>query len=91
MSLWLKLRVQALWKIRGAAVGLRLVQLASVHMFCFFSVCMLLFCEYLLIFFMLQTSHELSHTLGILTDGLKNSWQNSKDMEWLCLYFVFLF
>ncbi|KIM43842.1 hypothetical protein M413DRAFT_26133 [Hebeloma cylindrosporum] len=46
----------ALWKIGGAAVGLRLVQLAS-------------------------TSHELSRTLGILTDGLKNSWQNSEDME----------
>ncbi|KDR79337.1 hypothetical protein GALMADRAFT_223566 [Galerina marginata CBS 339.88] len=46
----------ALWKIGGAAVGLRLVQLAS-------------------------TPHELSRTLGILTDGLKNSWQNSEDME----------
>ncbi|KAH9476097.1 Beige protein-like protein 1 [Psilocybe cubensis] len=46
----------ALWKIGGAAVGLRLVQLAS-------------------------TSHELSRTLSILTDGLKNSWQNSEDME----------
>ncbi|KAF8184760.1 hypothetical protein BJ912DRAFT_973913 [Pholiota molesta] len=47
---------EALWKIGGAAVGLRLVQLAS-------------------------TSHELSRTIGILTDGLKNSWQNSEDME----------
>ncbi|KAF4609487.1 hypothetical protein D9613_012349 [Agrocybe pediades] len=46
----------ALWKIGGAAVGLRLVQLA-------------------------ETPHELSRTLGILTDGLKNSWQNSEDME----------
>ncbi|KAF8154493.1 hypothetical protein B0H34DRAFT_660452 [Crassisporium funariophilum] len=46
----------ALWKIGGAAVGLRLVQLAS-------------------------TPHEISRALGILTDGLKNSWQNSEDME----------
>jgi len=79
----------ALWKIGGAAVGLRLVQLAFV---CFvFSICTLLFCEYLLIFFVPQTSHELSCTLGILTDGLKNSWQNSEDMERLRLYFAFLF
>ena len=28
-----------------------------------------------------QTPHELSRTLGILTDGLRNSWQNSEDME----------
>ncbi|PPQ75051.1 hypothetical protein CVT24_010464 [Panaeolus cyanescens] len=28
-----------------------------------------------------STAHELSRTLGILTDGLKNSWQNSEDME----------
>ncbi|KAF9479125.1 beach-domain-containing protein [Pholiota conissans] len=47
---------EALWKIGGAAVGLRLIQLAS-------------------------TPHELSRTIGILTDGLKNSWQNSEDME----------
>ncbi|KAF8885379.1 hypothetical protein CPB84DRAFT_1837906 [Gymnopilus junonius] len=53
----------ALWKIGGAAVGLRLVQLAS-------------------------TQHELSRTLGILTDGLKNSWQNSEDMERLRGYEV---
>ncbi|TFK36229.1 hypothetical protein BDQ12DRAFT_737089 [Crucibulum laeve] len=46
----------ALWKIGGAAVALRLVQLAN-------------------------TPHELSRTLGILTDGLKNNWQNSDDME----------
>ncbi|TFK23845.1 beach-domain-containing protein [Coprinopsis marcescibilis] len=46
----------ALWKIGGAAVALRLVQLA-------------------------QTQHELSRSLGILVDGLKNSWQNSEDME----------
>ncbi|KAF8635320.1 hypothetical protein AX17_003946 [Amanita inopinata Kibby_2008] len=25
--------------------------------------------------------HELSRTLGVLLDGLKNSWQNSEDME----------
>ncbi|KAH9004729.1 hypothetical protein EDB86DRAFT_3099248 [Lactarius hatsudake] len=28
-----------------------------------------------------HTPHEFSRTLGILTDGLKNSWQNSEDME----------
>ncbi|KAH9006451.1 beach-domain-containing protein [Lactarius hatsudake] len=28
-----------------------------------------------------RTPHELSRTLGILTDGLRNSWQNSEDME----------
>ncbi|VDB88447.1 unnamed protein product [Peniophora sp. CBMAI 1063] len=27
------------------------------------------------------TPHELSRTLGILTDGLRSSWQNSEDME----------
>lgn len=46
----------AVWKIGGAAVPLRLVQLAG-------------------------SAHELSRTLGILTDGLRNSWQNSEDME----------
>ncbi|KAF7969330.1 hypothetical protein HWV62_27717 [Athelia sp. TMB] len=28
-----------------------------------------------------HTSHELSRTLAILTDGLRNNWQNSEDME----------
>ncbi|OBZ78370.1 Beige 1 [Grifola frondosa] len=46
----------AMWKIGGAAVPLRLVQLAN-------------------------NPHELSRALGILTDGLRNSWQNSEDME----------
>ncbi|GLB40924.1 putative WD40 repeats [Lyophyllum shimeji] len=46
----------ALWKIGGAAVALRLVQVAN-------------------------TQHGLSRTLGVLTDGLRNSWQNSEDME----------
>ncbi|KAF9466003.1 hypothetical protein BDZ94DRAFT_1252774 [Collybia nuda] len=46
----------ALWKIGGAALALRLVQLAN-------------------------TPHEISRALGVLTDGLKNSWQNSEDME----------
>lgn len=31
----------------------------------------------------LQNPHELSRALGILTDGLRNSWQNSEDMEQL--------
>jgi hypothetical protein len=30
-----------------------------------------------------QNPHELSRALGILTDGLRNSWQNSEDMEHL--------
>ncbi|KAH8809671.1 beach-domain-containing protein [Flagelloscypha sp. PMI_526] len=47
---------QALWKVGGAAVALRLVQAAS-------------------------SAHELSRSLGVLTDGLRNSWQNSDDME----------
>lgn len=29
----------------------------------------------------LQNSHELSRALGILSDGLRNNWQNSEDME----------
>jgi len=62
----------ALWKIGGAAVALRLVQVANV------SFCLSVF------FFSLkriQTPHEVSRALGVLTDGLKNSWQNSEDME----------
>ncbi|KZT02850.1 beach-domain-containing protein [Laetiporus sulphureus 93-53] len=47
-----------MWKIGGAAVALRLVQLAT-------------------------STHELSRALGILTDGIRNSWQNSEDMEQL--------
>ncbi|EKM77777.1 hypothetical protein AGABI1DRAFT_121854 [Agaricus bisporus var. burnettii JB137-S8] len=46
----------ALWTIGGAAVVLRLVQLA-------------------------MSPHELSRALSILVDGLRNSWQNSEDME----------
>ncbi|TBU31477.1 beach-domain-containing protein [Dichomitus squalens] len=46
----------AMWEIGGAAVALRLVQLA-------------------------QNQHEVSRALGVLTDGLRNSWQNSEDME----------
>ncbi|KAA1472737.1 beach-domain-containing protein [Dentipellis sp. KUC8613] len=46
----------AVWELGGAAVPMRLVQLAN-------------------------TPHELSRTLGILTDSLRNSWQNSEDME----------
>lgn len=48
----------AMWEIGGAAVALRLVQLA-------------------------QNQHEVSRALGVLTDGLRNSWQNSEDMEQL--------
>ena len=33
-----------------------------------------------------QNPHELSRALGILTDGLRNSWQNSEDMEHLREY-----
>ncbi|KAI0360774.1 beach-domain-containing protein [Trametes cingulata] len=46
----------AMWEIGGAAVSLRLVQLAN-------------------------NPHEVSRALGVLTDGLRNSWQNSEDME----------
>ncbi|KIK63270.1 hypothetical protein GYMLUDRAFT_196894 [Collybiopsis luxurians FD-317 M1] len=46
----------ALWRIGGAAVALRLVQVA-------------------------QTPHEISRALGVVTDGVKNSWQNSEDIE----------
>ena len=28
-----------------------------------------------------QNPHEVSRALGVLTDGLRNSWQNSEDME----------
>ncbi|KAJ3833898.1 hypothetical protein F5878DRAFT_545746 [Lentinula raphanica] len=28
-----------------------------------------------------KTSHELSRALGVFTDGIKNSWQNSEDVE----------
>lgn len=51
----------AMWEIGGAAVALRLVQLA-------------------------QNAHEVSRALGVLTDGLRNSWQNSEDMEQLREY-----
>jgi len=33
-----------------------------------------------------QNPHELSRALSILTDGLRNSWQNSEDMEQLREY-----
>ncbi|KAJ6588193.1 beach-domain-containing protein [Mycena capillaripes] len=46
----------SLWKIGGAAVPLRLLQVAN-------------------------TPHEVSRALGVLMDGLRNSWQNSEDME----------
>ncbi|OJT13456.1 Beige protein -like protein [Trametes pubescens] len=46
----------AMWEIGGAAVSLRLVQLAN-------------------------NPHEVSRALGVLTDGLRNGWQNSEDME----------
>ncbi|KAJ4474264.1 hypothetical protein J3R30DRAFT_3295344 [Lentinula aciculospora] len=46
----------ALWRVGGAAVALRLVQVA-------------------------KSPHELSRALGVVTDGMKNSWQNSEDIE----------
>lgn len=36
-----------------------------------------------------KTPHELSRSLGILVDGLRNSWQNSEDMERLRKLTVF--
>lgn len=64
----------ALWMVGGAAISLRLVQLANVHLLhhSLPTPSMLIIA---------QTSHELSRTLGILTDGLRNNWQNSEDME----------
>ncbi|KAF7319608.1 hypothetical protein HMN09_00301200 [Mycena chlorophos] len=47
---------QSLWKIGGAAVPLRLLEVAN-------------------------TPHEVSRALGVLVDGLRNSWVNSEDME----------
>lgn len=70
----------ALWKIGGAAVSLRLVQLASVSGSSIEVVHRILTKGY-----HSQTPHELSRTLSILTDGLKNSWQNSEDMERLSM------
>jgi hypothetical protein len=63
----------ALWKIGGAAVVLRLVQMANVS----------LTIDVLnrSLESLSQTPHQLSRALGILTDGLRNSWQNSEDME----------
>ncbi|KAI0700338.1 beach-domain-containing protein [Cytidiella melzeri] len=46
----------SMWRLGGAAIPLRLVQLA-------------------------KTSHELSRTLAILANGMRNDWQNSDDME----------
>ncbi|KAJ8689982.1 beige protein-like 1 [Pleurotus ostreatus] len=47
---------EALWRLGGAPVAMRLVQLA-------------------------KSPHELSRSLGILVDGLRNSWKNSENME----------
>jgi hypothetical protein len=64
----------AMWEIGGVAVALRLIQLAKVILNSVFqNMSMFNHSE--------QTPHELSRTLGILTDGLRNSWQNSEDME----------
>ncbi|TFK55260.1 beach-domain-containing protein [Heliocybe sulcata] len=54
---------EAMWRIGGASIALRLIQLA-------------------------KTPHEVSRALGILTEGLRNSWQNSEDMERLRGYDV---
>ncbi|KAL1744917.1 beach-domain-containing protein [Schizophyllum fasciatum] len=53
----------AVWSLGGAAVALRLLQLA-------------------------QTSHELSRSLSITADILRNHWGNSEDMERLRGYEV---
>lgn len=63
----------ALWKVGGAAIALRLVQIANVSDARLSTVSA--------IFIVVQSPHELSRALGILTDGLRNSWQNSEDME----------
>jgi hypothetical protein len=69
----------ALWKVGGAGVALKLVQAANVgskYHQCYLGPQLTLPFD-----FLSQTQHEVSRTLGILTDGLKNSWQNSEDME----------
>ena len=68
----------ALWKIGGAAVALRLVSLGEVRG----GITNLIPCaNFFSCFLKYQTPHELSRSLAILSDGLKNSWQNSEDME----------
>ncbi|EEB97071.1 hypothetical protein MPER_03688 [Moniliophthora perniciosa FA553] len=64
----------ALWKIGGAAVTLRLVQVASVSSTSIYGLTG--WCSY-----PFYTPHELSRALAILNDGIRNSWQNSEDME----------
>lgn len=76
---------QAMWEVGGAGVALRLVQLAQVRSILlrislFFTTPKCWLADSLFRG-ALQTPHELSRTLGILTDGLKFSWQNSEDME----------
>lgn len=75
----------AVWKLGGAAVYLRLVQLASVSL----SI-VGMFTDNNRSNHTLQNPHELSRALGILTDGLRNSWQLSEDMEQL-RGFLFIF
>jgi len=62
----------AMWEIGGVAVALRLIQLAKVLHISMFQNRLIQF---------EQMPHELSRALGILTDGLRHSWQNSEDME----------
>ena len=64
----------ALWKVGGTAIALRLVQIADVSVW-------LLFDAWDSLFVISQSPHEISRALGILTDGLRNNWQNSEDME----------
>lgn len=72
----------AMWRIGGAAVALKLVQLASVSAIIGHTSC--------IIDRLSQTAHEVSRALGIISDGLRNSWENSEDMErlrrWLHQY-----
>lgn len=66
----------SMWRLGGAAIPLRLVQLAQVHSY-FESQPT----EYMSTNDSIQTSHELSRTLAILANGMRNDWQNSDDIE----------
>ena len=64
----------SLWKLGGASVALRLVEMASVSCCCYVTAD--LTCK-----FASQNPHELSRTLGIFAESTRSSWQMSEDME----------
>ena len=68
----------SMWRLGGSAVPLHLVQIANVRMR------MITLSESKTD--LIQTPHALSRTLAILAGGLRESWQNSDDMERLREY-----